>query len=116
MNWLGRRSEVGPGETAFMKLRPLFFAFLPASFLFMLANCSTWLTPSAAARQNCPITKPSDRPFVPPAPYPSAGGGEFLYGIPALWTVVKREWQLHGFAGQKMPYFRRGYEWRSARD
>jgi hypothetical protein len=94
-----------------MHSRPVFFAFVLSALAFLCLY--GWTRPSHsldADRQNCPITQPPDRPFVPPAPYPSAGGDEFLYGTPALWTVVEREWQLHGFVGQKMPYFRRGYE------
>jgi hypothetical protein len=110
-----------------MHSRPVFFAFVLSALAFLCLY--GWARPSHsldADRQNCPITQPPDRPFVPPAPHPSAGGDEFLYGTPAphpsaggdeflygtpaLWTVVEREWQLHGFVGQKMPYFRRGYE------
>jgi hypothetical protein len=90
--------------------RPVFFAFVLSTFAFLCFY--GWAQPSHsldAGRQNCPITQPPDRPFVPPAPYPSAGSGEFLYGTPALWAVVERKWQLHSFAGQKLPYFRRGY-------
>jgi hypothetical protein len=93
-----------------MNVRPLVFAFLLAVFAFLLSNCSARLTPSMAAnRQNCPITKPSDRPFVPPAPYlSSAGSHEFLYGSPALWTVVYPDWHVH--SGGKLPFFRQGYD------
>jgi hypothetical protein len=96
----------------FMQLRRLFFAFLLSTFAFLLSTCSARPIPSMAVnRQNCPITKPSDRPFVPPAPYSSSvGSDEFFYGTSALWTVVERQWQLHGFAGQKLPYFRQGYD------
>lgn len=94
-----------------MHSRPVFFAFVLSAFAFLCLY--TWARPSHspdADRRNCPITQPPDRPFVPPAGYPSAGSGEFLYGTPALWAVVERQWRLHGFAGQKLPYFRRGYE------
>jgi hypothetical protein len=95
-----------------MHFRPLFSASVLVTFAFLFSNCSTRLTPSIAAnRQNCPITKPSDHPFVPPAPYSSSlGNNEFFYGTPALWVVVERHWQLHGYAGQKLPYFRQGYD------
>jgi hypothetical protein len=93
-----------------MHFRPLSLVFLFATFAFLLANCSTRPAPSMAAnRQSCPITKPSDRPFVPPAPYSSsAGSHEFLYGSPALWTVVYPDWHAH--SGGKLPFFRQGYE------
>jgi hypothetical protein len=78
---------------------------------FLLGACSTWFVPSMAAdRQSCPITRPSDPPFTPPAPYSSsAGSHEFLYGSPALWTVVYPNWHIH--SGGKLPFFRQGYDW-----
>lgn len=94
-----------------MHSRPVFFAFVLSAFAFLCLYA--WARPSHspdADRQNCPITQISDRPFVPPDRYPSAGSGEFLYGTPALWAVVERHWRRHGFAGQKLPYFRQGYE------
>ena len=94
-----------------MYSRHVFFAFVLSTFAFLcLYGCARPSHSLDADRQNCPITQPPDRPFVAPASYPSAGSGEFLCGTPALWAVVEREWQLHGFAGQKLPYFRQGYE------
>ena len=74
--------------------------------IFLLANCSGWLATAVAAdRQNCPITRPSDRPFVPPRPYsPNVGSDEFLYGSSALWTVVYPGWHVHRNGG-KLPFF-----------
>jgi hypothetical protein len=64
----------------------------------------------AADKQACPITKPSDHPFVPPPPYdPTAGINEFLYGTPALWTLIYPDWHVH--SGGKLPFFRQGYDW-----
>jgi len=87
-----------------MMCRRLFFAFL-------LVSCSGWPSPSLAAdQQNCRVTRPSDHPFVPPAPYsPSVGSREFLYGSPALWTVIYPDWHIH--SGGKLPFFRVGYDW-----
>jgi hypothetical protein len=92
-----------------MNCRPLFFAFL-------LANGSVWLAPSMAAdRESCPVTRPSDRPFVPPAPYSArVGNDEFLYGTSALWTIVYPGWHVH--SGGKLPFFRQGYDWVKERD
>jgi hypothetical protein len=63
-------------------------------------------------KEGCPITRVPDPPFVPPPPFSSArlGSDEFFYGTPALWAMVEPHWQVHGFAGQKLPYFRQGYE------
>jgi hypothetical protein len=78
-------------------------------FAFLLANSWQWITPALAAdRQSCPVTRASARPFVPPSPY-STGQHEFLYGSPALWTVLHAEWHVH--SGGKLPYFRQGYDW-----
>jgi hypothetical protein len=88
-----------------MRSRCLFLALL----LAISAGC---LSPSLAAnRKGCPVTKPSDRPFVPPPPYKSTVGiGEFLYGTPALWTLIYPGWRVYS-GGQKLPYFRQGYDW-----
>src|SRR5215469_1000129 len=85
-----------------MNLRSPFLIFLLASKL---------LTSSLAAEQKrCPVTRPSDPPFVPPQPYsPTAGRDEFLYGGPALWTVVYSNWHIH--SGGKLPFFRQGFVW-----
>ena len=73
--------------------------------IFLLANCSGWLSSSVAAdQQNCPVTRPSDRPFVPPQPYsPTVGSNEFLYGSAALRTIVYPGWHVH-MAGS-CPFF-----------
>jgi hypothetical protein len=78
--------------------------------IFLLANCSGRPASSVAAdRQNCPITRPSDRPFVPPQPYsPTVGSDEFLYGSAALWTLVYPGWHVH--SGGKLPFFRQGWD------
>jgi hypothetical protein len=63
------------------------------------------------SKEGCPVTKAPDPPFVPPAPYSSnIGSHEFLYGSPALWTVVLPDWHVH--SGGKLPFFRQGYDWR----
>jgi hypothetical protein len=88
-----------------------YFANCRGLFLiFVLANCSGWLASSVAAdRQNCPITRASDRPFVPPQPYsPTMGSDEFLYGSAALWTVLYPGWHVHRDGG-KLPFFRQGF-------
>jgi hypothetical protein len=82
--------------------------------LFLTFSLAIWAGcayPSLAAdKQACPITKPSDHPFVPPPPYdPNAGINEFLYGTPALWTLIYPDWHVH--SGGKLPFFRQGYDW-----
>jgi hypothetical protein len=65
---------------------------------------------SSVEKASCPITRPTDHPFVPPKPYsPLVGRDEFLYGSAALWTVVERDWRVH--IGGKLPFFRQGFVW-----
>ena len=62
-------------------------------------------------KDECPITKAPNPPFVPPQPYsPAVGSNEFLYGSAALWTVVHPGWRVH--SGGKLPFFRQGYDWK----
>ncbi len=85
-----------------MNRRRIFLAFL-------LGTCS-WLIPAVAAdRESCPVTTAPEPPFAPPAPYSSnVGSHEFLYGTPALWTVVYPDWRIH--SGGKLAFFRQGYD------
>lgn len=95
-----------------MNCRTLLSAFLLALFALLLTNCSASSVPAVmASRAECHVTRPSDRPFVPPAPYSSdTGSNEFLYGSSALWTVVYPDWHVH--SGGKLPFFRQGYDLR----
>jgi len=64
--------------------------------------------------RGCSVTRPSDRPFVPPKPYWAGhGDGEFYYGTPALWTIVYPDWHIHS---SKMPFWRVGYDWMTEAD
>jgi hypothetical protein len=85
-------------------------------FRFSLAIWGGCVHPSLAAdKQACPITRPSDHPFVPPPPYQSTvGTNEFLYGTPALWTLIYPDWHVH--SGGKLPFFRQGYDWMKEKD
>src|ERR1700730_103812 len=70
---------------------------------------------SAASKQECSITRPSDKGFVPPQPLKSVlGNGEFFYGTAALWTIVYPDWHIH--SGGKLPFFRLGYDWMREKD
>lgn len=40
------------------------------------------------ASDTCPVTKPPEPAFVPPAPYPEAHGKSFYVGTPRLWVLV----------------------------
>lgn len=73
------------------------------------------------APASCRITRPPDPPFVPPAPYSTLEGsvGDFWYGTPALWTALRRDGTWKGLSyndgayGQKVFWWRQGYDWRS---
>ncbi len=87
--------------------------------LFLTFSLAIWagcVHPSLAADKHaCPITKLSDHPFVPPPPYQSTvGSNEFLYGTPALWTLIYPGWHVH--SGGKLPFFRQGYDWMKEKD
>jgi hypothetical protein len=67
---------------------------------------------------SCPVTKPSQPPFLPPAPYPS--DGVFWIGSPKLWTDIPKSgtWQglPHYAPGdtrfrQKLFWWSKGYDW-----
>jgi hypothetical protein len=71
--------------------------------------------------ETCPVTKPSDQPFVPPLPYPTkASKGSFWFGTDHLWTAlpVDGTWKrLPHYTPsdptfrQKLFWWRRGYDW-----
>ena len=68
----------------------------------------------------CPVTKPSDHPFTPPAPYPSVGS--FWIGSEKLWTNVTADGIWNGLPHytaddsrfrQKLFWWSEGYDWRT---
>ena len=85
------------------------------------APTSPSVAPAAQSRQaTCPITRPQQPQFIPPAPYsttvPSA---EFWYGASSLWTAIPNSGTWPGLpfeSGsyvQKVLWWRDGYDWRS---
>lgn len=77
-------------------------------------------TPTVPVPESCPVTKPSDRPFVPPAPYPSAGA--FWIGSEKLWTNIAADGVWNGLPHytpedsrfrQKLFWWHQGYDWRN---
>jgi hypothetical protein len=69
---------------------------------------------------SCPVTKPSQPPFLPPAPYPS--DGLVWIGSPKLWTDIPRNGTWRGLPHytpedtrfrQKLFWWSQGYDWRS---
>jgi len=108
-------------------MRPLAAAvLLAAATALRLAVCEA--TPRAYPQSpqlsdeipgNCPVTKPSEHPFVPPAPYPSVGS--FGIGSKKLWTNIPADGMWNGLPHytpddprfrQKLFWWSEGYDWR----
>jgi len=73
---------------------------------------------------SCPVTKPPNPPFVPPAPYPSgAGEGVSVWiGSPKLWTDIRRDGTWRSLPHytpddtryrNKVFWWSEGYDWRT---
>ena len=74
-------------------------------------------TAKRGAPEMCPVTKRSDRPFVPPAPYPAkAPRDSFWFGTDRLWTILgSGAWAQ----GEKTFWWRQdwgSYEWIPEKD
>jgi hypothetical protein len=74
---------------------------------------------STQVPDSCPVTKPSQPPFQPPAPYPSDG---LLIGSPQLWTSIPPNGVWNGLGHysaddsrfrQKLLWWSEGYHWRT---
>ena len=75
--------------------------------------------PSDAIPSTCPVTRPSEHPFRPPAPYPSAGA--VWIGNEKLWTYIPENGIWRGLPHytpedprlrQKLFWWHQGYDWR----
>jgi hypothetical protein len=72
---------------------------------------------------SCPVTKPSDHPFIPPPPYTAkASATTFWFGTDELWTDLPISGMWRGLPHyspndprfrQKMAWWRVGYNWRA---
>lgn len=85
--------------------------------LFLLTQTSLTQQKSETGKhsvvpETCPVTRFSDKPFVPPYPYPAKPhmGGSW-FGSDGLWIDPPPNGEWHGFR-QKMGWWRQGYEWR----
>ena len=72
------------------------------------------------APDSCPVTRVSEPPFRPPAPYPS--GGSLWIGSPRLWTNAPADGVWNGLGHytpedsrfrQKLFWWSEGYDWRT---
>jgi hypothetical protein len=91
---------------------------LAATVLIALIPLLTSAMPQAP--DSCPVTKPSEPSFQPPAPYPS--NGSLWVGSPRLWTKVPADgiWNSLGHYTpddsrfrQKLFWWSEGYDWRT---
>ncbi len=67
----------------------------------------------AGVPETCPVTRFSDKPFVPPYPYPAKPRlGDSWYGSDGLWIVPPANGEIRGLR-EKMGWWRAGYDWRT---
>ena len=88
--------------------------FLCLLFLFPVSFAQQSGTPALeAVPESCPVTKPSDQPFVAPSPYPAqAPKGSFWFGTDGLWTLLSAD--PRSPMGQKTFWWRQDwgrYKW-----
>src|SRR5215469_6392919 len=72
--------------------------------------------------ETCPVTKPPDKPFVPPSPYPRDNSkNDFWFGTNQLWTILPADgtWNHLGHYTpddptflMKMFWWHEGYDYR----
>lgn len=100
-----------------MLLRPLSLLCL---FLLPQVCLSQHRSNVTDVPQTCPVTKPSDHPFVPPSPYPAKQDkGSFWFGSDRLWTSlpVNGTWGRLGHYTPDDPTFRQKlFFWRQGYD
>jgi hypothetical protein len=87
------------------------------------ATTSAPTSVTGADPDGCSITRPPNRPFVPPVPpapaSPLIRGGEFWYGTPGLWTSLRLDGTWGGLPyhdgsyTQKVFWWSHGYDWQS---
>jgi hypothetical protein len=95
---------------------------VPASEAPPLAQAAYLAPQPSAAPVSCPVTRPPDPPFVPPAPYPatprSGDDDKVWYGTNELWTWLDTDgaWEMahdeHGLFDKSF-WWRQGYDWRT---
>ncbi|MBK8901314.1 MAG: hypothetical protein IPM53_09030 [Anaerolineaceae bacterium] len=72
--------------------------------------------PEMPRPDSCPITRPPETRFIPPAPYPEwPPGADFWYGTNALWTDLRSDGIWYGLPksddgyGNKIALWHEGY-------
>jgi len=88
-------------------------------FIFALVLGCAFVTQSSSADEqvpsDCPVTRPPDPPFVPPAPHPAKETGRFWLGTNALWTSLADDGIWRGIVSprgtrDKSWWWREGWE------
>jgi hypothetical protein len=76
------------------------------------------LVPDLTVEAACPVTIPSNPPFVPPAPYqPNAAKGRFWYGTNALWAQLPIDGVWRGLPRRESGrYFNKLFLWEPGYD
>lgn len=106
---------------------PILLALFVAVLASILAQSYTASPARAESRTDsgpsatCPVSRPSNPPFVPPSPYPAKMGPDaFWFGTPKLWTVLPANGEWRGLRGynptdlsyrQKLMWWREGFDW-----
>ena len=84
----------------------------------LILGCSFVAQSNRADEQvpsGCPVTRPPDPPFVPPAPHPVKEAGRFWLGTNALWTSLFEDGIWRGLVSpsgtrDKFWWWREGWE------
>jgi len=76
------------------------------------------LIPNLLGQKSCPVTRPPDPPFVPPAPYlANADPGMFWHGDKDLWTLLPVDGMWHGLPYRaNQGYFNKLFLWKPGFD
>ena len=70
---------------------------LLSPFALPVAALDNEVVPGSPNRMDCQTTKPPDKPFVPPSPFPSRPDNDrFYFGTKELWTAPFRNWTRKG--------------------
>lgn len=94
-----------------MRIEPLIFASLLACSFPAQAGDADEPVPSS-----CPVTRPPDPAFVPPAPHKEKPAGRFWYGSNSLWTALAEDGIWRGIKSprgtrDKSWWWRDGWKW-----
>jgi hypothetical protein len=82
------------------------------------AAISPSVAPAVQSQQaTCPITRPPQPQFIPPAAYPTtAPSAEFWYGTPLLWTAIPTSGTWSDLPYESGSYIQKVFWWRDASD